>query len=202
MIVELLRMVARFVPAMAVCAVPVALVYLDAVVLGQQCDETGVVEIAQSVLLLVTVACTAAMAVRRRDLRGGLALVAAFFLDMFIREQDQILEMFLPHGIWVAPCAAVTIAAFAYAYRTRETIMPAFRHLCSSRTFPSLALGLFTVLAFARLFGGKFIWKSVAATGDFRLVKHVVEEGSELFGYAILTLWAISYLVESERKSK
>lgn len=202
MLREIFRLFLRFVPAMVVCTVPVLLVYLDAVVFKQECDELGIVEFSQTACLMTVVSCVLLAARRRRELRGGLALVAGFFAAMLVREQDQLIERVLPHGFWLVPALGVTFAACAYAFVRRETILSAFRQLAATRAFSYLPLGLFTVLAFARAFGGKMIWKHVALPTDYRLVKHVSEEGTELFGYAILVLWAVSYLIETRKESK
>lgn len=199
---EVLALVARGMPALFVCTLPVVLVYLDAVVLGQNCDERGVVEISQSLTLTGIAGCLAAAWARRRDLRGGLALVTAFFVDMLVREQDQVFEMFLPHGVWVFPCAAVTLGAFAWSWPRRAQILPALRAIVDGRAFPVLSLGLCELLVFARLFGGKYVWRPLAGSDDYRLVKHIVEEGLELHAYCILALWAVRFLLETGKETK
>lgn len=195
---RLLELLAGFVPAAIACLVPVALVFCDIAVFGLECDEAGVVEISQSAALLATVALVGCVAKKRGDLRGGLVLVAGFFLAMLIREQDQVLEEFLPHGAWVVPCALATAGAAAIAFANRDTLLPALAHVRANGRFPWLALGVMTVIGYARIFGSKYIWKAVVGTDDcYRAVKHVAEEGTELFGYAMILSWAICYFKDA-----
>lgn len=193
-----MRLLCGFLPAAAVCFVPAALVFLDIAAFGLDCDEAGIVEISQSVALLATVALVWRIAKRRRDLRGGLVLAAGFFLDMLIREQDQVLETFLPHGAWIVPCALATAAALAIAFRNRGTLLPALAHVRENRNFPVLALGVMTVVGYARIFGSKYIWRAIVGADDcYRAVKHAAEEGVELFGYAMILSWAICYFKDA-----
>lgn len=192
---KLLRILVGCVPAVVVCLVSALLVCLDVVVGNGTCSEDEVVEIAQSAVVLA-IAFVLAIVIRRRpDLRGGAWLMFGFFLDILIREQDAHLDH-IYHGFWACPALVVALACIYMAFRSRETLAASFAHVRVSRHFDILALGLSMLLVFSRIFGNKIIWKTVVGHDDFRVAKHVAEEGTELLAYMVLCLWAISYCRE------
>lgn len=188
------RILTGMLPAALVCAVPAALIPLDVVVFRTGCCEFGVVEVTQSLALLAIVAMTLAAAVRRPAYRGGLVLAAGLFLDMFLREQDQLLELWLPHGAWVWPVAVTTAAAFAYARARPASVRDFLVAVRESLGFPVLAFGFLTVVCLSRVFGMRPLWQAVVAADHLRIVKRVAEEGLELFGYCTLVSWAALFL--------
>lgn len=198
---ELFRILIGGVPAVAACLVSALLIYADVVILDRDCPEVGIVEMSQSVLVLVIVVLMAIVVRRRPDLRGGTWLVVGFFLDIFIREQDAFLDHIF-HGFWVYPALMVAGIFIFLSLRSRETLVTSLSHIRESRHFGWLSLGLSLLLVFSRIFGNKAIWLAVVKQDDFRIAKHVAEEGMELLAYMILFLWAVSYCRAclSERK--
>lgn len=189
------RMLSGFVPAAIICTVPAMLIWCDTAILGLDCQETGVVEISQSICLLTIIVLISILAIRCCDMRGGLILATGFFATMLIREQDGILDHIV-HGSWLYPALIVTAIAVLLAWRNHTSILPAFLHMRNNHHFPALSLGLFLLLGFSRVFGNKSIWKTVCDLENFRAAKHVAEEGTELMAYAILLYWAITYFTD------
>lgn len=192
---ELFRALLGCIPAVVTCLMPALLIYFDVAILDRDCPEVGVVEFTQSALVLGIIIILAIILRRRPDLRGGTWLAFGFFLDILIREQDAFLDHVF-HGFWVCPALIVAVVSICLALRFRKTIVSSFVHIRTSRHFDLLALGLSLLLVFSRIFGNKIIWKAVIAQDDFRIVKHVAEEGMELLSYVVLMLWAISYCRE------
>lgn len=190
---EIGKVLVGLLPGALVCAISAALVLLDIVVFKMECDELGIVEISQSLALLTVVVTLVVAAVKRPALRGGLVLAAALFFDMLLREQDQVFELWLPHGFWVYPVIVTTAFACWYGIRRPESVRDFLVTVRANRHFPALALGFLTVIGYARLFGVKPIWQTVVGMDEFRVAKHVAEEGLELFGYVILVYWAIIF---------
>lgn len=178
--------------ALVAVTLPAVLVIFDIAVFDLDCDERGVVEVAQALMLLTIFALMTVAAFRRPDLRGGLVLIAGFFLDMFIRENDGFLDR-IRHGCWIYPALLAAAVAILIAVRYRDRVIPAFARLFADRSFPLLPVGMFVVIGFSRIFGMKQIWKVVVGVDDFRPAKHVAEEGLELLGYSILLLWAVGF---------
>lgn len=194
-VAELAGIFARCLPMAAACLLPALLIYLDVVIFDHDCSEGSVVEMAQSLSVLVVVVVMAAIVRRRPDLRGGAWLALGFFIDVFIREQDAFLDEF-HHGFWIWPTLAVAVIAACMAFRCRATLAAFFVKIRTSRHFNLLALGLSVLLIFSRIFGNKVIWRAVVGNDNYRVAKHVAEEGTELVGYALLVLWAIGFCRE------
>ncbi|EOW9564629.1 transporter, partial [Enterobacter hormaechei] len=55
--------------------------------------------------------------------------------------------------------------------------------------------GLLAVLVFSRLFGMQVLWHDILEHGYMRVVKNVVEEGSESFGYMLCLAASLGYYV-------
>ena len=56
-----------------------------------------------------------------------------------------------------------------------------------------LISGLLAILVFSRLFGMQGLWQAILDDGYVRVVKNVVEEGSESFGYMLCLTASIGY---------
>ncbi|QLO78096.1 hypothetical protein HV306_13805 [Klebsiella grimontii] len=56
-----------------------------------------------------------------------------------------------------------------------------------------LISGLLAILVFSRLFGMQALWLAILDGGYVRVVKNVVEEGSESFGYMLCLTASIGY---------
>ena len=192
---EIKRLLSGLIPAAAICTVPALLIWLDTAVFGLDCRETGIVELSQSIILLTISVLMSILAVRFREMRGGLTLIAGFFATMLIREQDGILDNII-HGSWLFPALLVTGLSIGLAWPTRGSILSSFLHVRNNHHFPALSLGLFLLLGFSRVFGYKTIWKTVCDAANFKAAKHVAEEGTELMAYAILLYWAITYFID------
>lgn len=192
---ELVKIFTRCLPAVMVCLASALLIYLDVVIFGRDCSEGGVVEMAQALFALVLIVTMTVIVRHRPDLRGGTWLALGFFLDVFIREQDAFLDD-ICHGFWIWPAIIVVVFAICMAFRHRETLVAFFAQIRTSRHFNLLALGMSVLLIFSRIFGNKVIWRAVVGNDDYRVAKHVAEEGVELIGYAILVLWAIGFCRE------
>lgn len=195
---DILRLLNGLVPAAAICTIPAILIWLDTAVFGMDCRETGIVETAQSLVLLTTVTLLSILIKVAKDLRGGLILATGFFSTLLIREQDAFFDV-VYHGFWVVPALVVTAVALIYAWRYRNTIRDGLMDVRNNHHFAALTLGLFLLLGYSRVFGNKMIWKTIC-TNEFFSAKHAAEEGTELVAYAIIMYWAICYFLDLGKK--
>lgn len=194
---DILRLLNGFVPAAAICTIPAFLIWLDTAVFGLDCDELGIVEITQTLVLVAIVTLMSILIKIAKPLRGGTVLVVGFFSTFLIREQDAFLDE-ICHGFWVIPALTVTAVAFFFAWRYRWTIRDGLMNIRNNHHFPALTLGLFLLLGFSRVFGNKAIWMTICSTEHFP-AKHAAEEGTELMAYSILMYWAICYFLDIVR---
>ena len=67
------------------------------------------------------------------------------------------------------------------------------------RAFVFIFIGLLIVLVYSRLFGMGELWHTIMADHFNRTVKNVVEEGSELWGYALVFWGTVNYWRASTR---
>lgn len=189
----MLELVERFVPFAIACAVPALLVLLDVAVFKFCCNEAGIVEPVQAVCLLLIAVLLSFAAVRFPSFRGGFLLASGFFLTLCVRENDQWLDL-VRHGFWIYPAMLIAVVFCALAARSRQTIWPGILRIVRCELSSVLAIGFFITVGFSRMFGMKPVWREAVGLDDYRVAKHVAEEGTELLGYAIMLTWAILFV--------
>lgn len=152
--------------------------------------DISVVESAQTLCLLISIACLLISAYAKKS--GGLILVAGFLGCMFIREQDGLFDL-IAHGSWKYFALAVTAVALyqARCFGVSQTIKTLAK-FCRSREFYFIMTGLLTVLVFSRLMGMGALWKLVMGDAFDYTVKFTVEEALELWGYLLIMYAALS----------
>ena len=183
------------------CAVPSLLVMLDVAVFKFECSEEGLVEPVQALCLLAISVLLAVSARRFPDFRGGFLLAAGFFLVLCIRENDKWLDL-VWHGFWIYPALLVTALACLLAARVRQTVLPGIQRILNDENSAVLAVGFFITVGFSRLFGMKVIWREAVGMDDYRVAKHVAEEGCELLGYALMLAWGILFVRDLVRENR
>ena len=188
--------IAEFLLAALIAAGVVGCIYLD-VIVHQGIVENSFVEFAQEALLMATTVIFAIQAIAKRH--GGLWLVAGFFGCMLLREFDAFFDMIV-HGAWKYFALVVIAFVFFKAWRFgKENTIATLAAFMKTRAFIFIFLGLLIVLAYSRLFGMGELWHAIMGDNYKRIVKNVVEEGSELWGYALVFWGTVKYWLESKR---
>ena len=186
---------AEFLLAALIAAGVVGCIYLDITIHGNIL-ENSFVEFGQEWFLLGTTTLFAMRAIAKRQ--GGLWLVAGFFGCMFIRELDAYFDMIV-HGAWKYFALVVIAFVFFKAWRLgKENTIASLAAFMKSRAFVFIFIGLLIVLIYSRLFGMGELWKAIMGDNFNRTVKNVVEEGSELWGYALVFWGAVKYCLTSK----
>ncbi len=126
---------------------------------------------------------------------------AGFFLVLCIRENDKWLDL-VWHGFWLYPALLVTALACALAARSPKTILPGIWRIIQDDLSSILATGFFITVGFSRMFGMKPIWREAVGMDEYRVAKHVAEEGTELLGYALMLAWAILFVCNLVRENR
>ena len=191
---------AEFIFAALIAAGVIGCIYLD-VTVHKNIVENSFVEFGQEALLFATTALFTMQAIAK--CQGGLWLVAGFFGCMFIRELDAYFDMIV-HGAWKYFAFVVIAFVFFKAWSLgKENTIASLAAFMKTRSFVFICIGLLIVLVYSRLFGMGELWHAIM--GDYfnplvnRLVKNVVEEGSELWGYALVFWGSVKYWLESKR---
>ena len=207
MIKRIVKMVGEALPLLGMVVICLGAMIADVMGLHQPCEENGVVEWCQFIALMGSGCALVWAAFKRRDLLAGLLLAGVFFLDMAIREQDALFDHVV-HGCWVVPVGVITVWALVLAVKHRQTILDGLEAMVKAPNSGLLILGVFTILGFSRVIGYKKFWKTLAEgtgamDGSWHAFKRFTEESVELFGYMIVLVWAIRFVIylRSERRA-
>ncbi len=133
----------------------------------------------------------------RTDLRPAMAMLAALCLMMFIREADFYLDEHVFDGAWQTLVTLVLISVSVYVWNHRASTPDSIRKYASEPSSGIFLSGLLVLLVFSRLFGRSSFWQAVMGEGYVRVVKNIVEEGTEIMGYGLLSIAAIELLIMS-----
>ena len=126
-----------------------------------------------------------------QKLRPVAVILAALTGMMLIREADAFLDKNVFDGAWQAFVVVVLFATAIYLKKQPDPIKPsvdAFSRLPSAGTLMS---GFLVTFVFSRLFGRRSFWEAVMGEGYVRVVKNIVEEGTELVGYSLILIAAV-----------
>ena len=184
---------------LAAAAAQMALIEVRYVTWRNPFHELGFVEIAQSILLAASTILLFWMARTRRH-QAQLALCAALAMAiLLIRENDQTLELFLPHGAWKWLALPVAGALVWQWIRHRHALKTQLQSFTSAMPFGVYMAGG-SALLFSRLFGNKVFWEAVMSERYFRAVKNAAQEGIELFALGLFFAATVEWVVWSRRK--
>ena len=175
------------------CLLPILVVgvlYFDIKTFGD-IREHSFVELGQSIFLFATSVIFMYLASKKKA--NGLWLVAGFFVCMLIREQDAYCDDIF-HGSW-AYFALASVVFFVWKAwsQGKDNVLKTLAEYMQSPPFTTMSFGVMIILFFSRAMGMGKLWKLVMGENFIRVVKNVVEEGTELFGYSIIFLAAVEY---------
>lgn len=154
--------------------------------------EYGYVQVAQSVLLAAGSLLLFLKAWRDITYRQLALCMGLFFLVLFIRENDQPLELFLPHGAWKYVALPVILALLASLWKFRTAIIEQLLEWSRSFSYGVMLSG-FVVLVFARLFGRRELWLALMGDNFQRVVKNAAEEGVELLALGLIFIAIVEF---------
>lgn len=171
-----------------------SLVFLDINILHDSVKENSVTEIVQELILLAIVLLHAWL-IRLPDLRASSILVGGFFACMLIRELDFVFDI-IHHGSWLWVALAVAVVCSAVAAADARRLLAGIKDYIQHPSYGLVCSGLLTVLVFSRLMGMGVLWHNLLRDDFVRDVKNAIEEGSELFGYALCLLGTVIYFFD------
>jgi hypothetical protein len=165
--------------------------------------EWGFVQTMQSVFLAACMILLFRMA-RIHQQQASLAFLGALSMTiLFIREQDQLLELFLPHGAWKWVVLPFALFLLWHGIRKRDELITQLRSLSATPAF-GVYLAAGSTLVFSRLFGRKEFWEDNMSEGFIRQVKNAAEESLELFAlglfFAATVEWFLRERVTRDRQ--
>ncbi len=179
------------------CALAVAagvlILFSDVIWFHDFVRENSFTEIAQESILLILALLFFGHARKEPSRRHSSVLIGGFFSCMLIRELDFAFDA-IAHGSWVWFALFTTFACLGYAFSNKEKALEGLAAFMRHPAYGMMLSGLLCVLVFSRLFGMHQLWQGLMLDGYNRLVKNMVEEGTEMFGYVICLLSGIWYL--------
>jgi hypothetical protein len=163
--------------------------------------QFGYLQIAQSLFLFACAAILALQALRGTVYRELAVCMSLFFLALLIRENDQPLELILPHGSWKYFAAVPIIALLVYAWKNRRVITAQAREYSTNFAFGVMLSGML-VLAFSRLFGRTAFWENLMGESYFRKVKMVAEESIEFLALGMVLVAVVEFVLLCRRSKR
>ena len=125
-----------------------------------------------------------------KRLRPVAVMLAALTGMMLIRESDAFLDKNVFDGAWQALVVFVLLATAIYLKKQPDLIKPSVEAFSRLPSAGILMSGVLVTFVFSRLFGRRSFWESVMGEGYMRVVKNIVEEGTELVGYSLILIAA------------
>lgn len=177
---------------------------------SEAANENSIIELIQLALLVFSSATAAFAAAKFREGREGVVLVSALFLCMAIRECDSTFDRLLYHGAWFPIALAVAVAAAAFAALNMRRAARGLSAIARDIDAGFLYSGLSVILVFSRILGHKRIWLTIYrdvcgeenADSLCRAMKNIAEEGTELFGYTLIAIWAVLFAISCCRRRR
>ncbi len=192
----MVALAARFAVWVVITACVAQVIKIEATSLpvARMFSEWGYVESLQSLVLLLTVILLFTKRHLAPDARLLATLMAIGFAILLVRENDQVLEQWLPHGIWKYPAAVLAVMLAWLAWKGRATWPGQLKAFAQTPAFGMLSGG-FLCLGFSRLLGRGSVWQAVMGETYQRQVKNAVEEGVELFALSLMLMAVIEWLL-------
>lgn len=165
---------------------------------GNKFNERSIVEYCQNSLLLITAAIYLYVSYTQKHVLPLAFGLFAFIFASLIREQDALLDEFVFDGAWQTGAFGVLGVATFLIFRNYRLFLANVNDFVSKFSFGILLSGILTTYIFARLYGRKVFWMTVMEQEYIRDVKNVSEESLELFGYGLILVGTIEFLIYSK----
>lgn len=192
------EVVTRFFCLALVVTLPPICLFIDLKVIGNGISENSVTEVAQIVLLILSVACFIFLARKKINERAFFLLAAAFFSCMLIRELDALFDL-IAHGFWACIVAPVAISAIINAIKNGQSTLLGLSRFVTSQAGMLMLVAVAILLFYSRLIGMTVVWQEIMGDAYLRIVKNAMEETSELLGYSLIFAASATYLLQRLR---
>ncbi len=161
-------------------------------------SEDSWIEQCQLVFLFLSMVFIVWSGKRRPEAGAMTTLMAGMIVVAMFRECDAVLDLDMFEGAWKAGAAVTILVTLALVWRKRGELIPAISKMMTRPSFGYFVCAFLTIFIFSRLFGMNELWFETMGKKHFiRAVKNGVEEGSELFGYALMVIASVELFVES-----
>lgn len=128
-------------------------------------------------------------------LKVASTLLAGLLAMMFVRESDSLLDHNVYDGAWETLVLFIGIALVIFLRGKFSTIYSSLKAYSETSCYGTFLAGLVVILAFSRVMGRGSFWTSVMGENYMRVVKNIVEEGTETLGYTLILISAIELIL-------
>ncbi|MBE9586017.1 hypothetical protein IM792_16310 [Mucilaginibacter sp. JRF] len=161
--------------------------------------EDSFTELGQSILLLIAAGVYISIFIKHPKFKAIAFFLFSFAMASFIREQDSYLDENIFDGAWQVGVFSLFGIMVYYLWRNWQQFLDNINVFVNTPAFGVFITGFLTTYVFSRLYGrGKF-WQEVMEDRYFRAVKNASEECIELFGYTILAIASVEFLLFVKR---
>ena len=129
-------------------------------------------------------------------------LLAALMAMMFVRESDALLDKYVYDGAWQMIVSVIIVSVFIFLWGKFNSIYASLKAYSETACYGTCLSGLVIVLAFSRMMGRNSFWASVMGDNYVRIVKNIVEEGTETLGYTLILISAIELVLICRKNKK
>ncbi|MDN5113033.1 beta-carotene 15,15'-monooxygenase [Aliarcobacter butzleri] len=169
----------------SICAIVPLILRIDIKFFGTFNHESSLIEWFQLLCLFLTITIFIRLSFKIPNLKRASMLIVAFYLVLFIRENDDIFDL-VYHGFWAPWAFLVALIAIVYAFKDwKKGVL----ELATYLKIPHMKLMIFSVMflfVFSRLFGMGSFWRQVMQDNFVYEVKAMIEEGTELLAYGLI----------------
>lgn len=160
-----------------------------------QYDEHTLTEHMQDILTLSSSLLFLYAARLDNKLKVASTLLAALLAMMFVRESDSLLDQSLYDGAWETLVLCIGIVLVFFLRGKFSTIYSSLKAYSETACYGTFLAGLVVLLAFSRVMGRGSFWTSVMGENYMRVVKNIVEEGTETLGYTLIFISAVELVL-------
>ncbi|MBQ9619220.1 MAG: hypothetical protein IJR44_01880 [Neisseriaceae bacterium] len=149
--------------------------------------EISLTEITAEIFIFCSTLLMFNYAKKHHDYRDLFILMAGLYACMFLRELDALFD-FIFHGFWLYPVLLVIFATGYLALRRPGQLISQMGQFSRLSSFGFVLIGLVIILAFSRLMGSSNFWKLFLSGQEIVIVKTIVQECMEFFGYSLILI--------------
>ncbi|CAD7287653.1 hypothetical protein LMG7974_00533 [Campylobacter majalis] len=161
--------------------------------------ELSLTEISQEITVFIICAIYFLLAKYSRNFNSLSILIFGFFATILVREFDYVFDM-MHHGSWVFAALMVAIICIFFACKSFKILVKELDEYIKTQSFYLMLCGIVCVFVFSRVFGSTKFWDEFLLLSDAKMVKNIVQEGIELFGYLLCLM--SSFLFKTEKFSQ
>lgn len=165
-------------------------------------SEQSLTEYMQDVMAFLS--CMLFLYASRLDAKLKIAstLLAALLGMMFVRESDSLLDHYVFDGAWQTIVLLIFTCVMVFLLGQFSKIYASLKEYSLQVSFGIFLAGCVTLLAFSRLMGRSSFWQAVMGDSYIRVVKNIVEESIETFGYSLILIAAIELVLVCLKRKK